>query len=138
MSDAVEATILQALMGRLIGYVSASAMPVVGPNVAFDPPEGTYLKADLLWNRNINRGIADDSATEHRGIFQVTVVAPANSGIFGATNIAGGVAARFERGSIVPAGGLKVCIEGKPSLGPSPQNADRVRIPVSIRFYAFA
>lgn len=137
MPDAVETTIIELLMGRLIGYASAASLPVAWPNLAFPPPAGSYLKTDILWNRNVNAGIADDSSTELRGIFQVTVVAEANIGIVAPTNIAGAIAARFERGAPMSSGGLAVKIEGKPSLGPAPQDADRMRLPVSIRFYAY-
>lgn len=137
MPDAVETDIAEILMGRLMGYASAASLQVAWPNVSFTPPAATYLKADLLWNRNNNPGIADDSSTEHRGIFQVTIVAAANSGFKAPTNIAGAVAAHFERGAIPAVAGLKVRTEGKPSLGPSMQEADRLRLPVSIPFYAF-
>lgn len=136
MPDAVETTIAQALMGRLVGYASAAALPVSWPNINFIPPAGTYLKADLLWNRNVNPGIADNSSTEHRGIFQVMVVAAPNTGIVSPTNIAGAIAAHFERGMISASSGVRVRSEGKPSLGPALQDADRIKLPVSIRFYA--
>lgn len=136
MPDTVETDIAEILMGHLLGYASAASLQVSWPNVTFAPPAATYLKVDLLWNRNVNRGIPDDSSTEHRGIFQVTVVAAANSGLKAPTNIAGAVAAHFERGLIPAAAGLKVRTEGKPSLGPSQQEADRMRLPVSVRFYA--
>lgn len=136
MPDTVETMIYKALRNRLAALTFDPPLPIAWPNFAFDPPATTYLKVDMLWNRNINLGIASNSATERRGVFQVTVVAAANSGIVKPINVAGAVAAHFARGTPINRDGINVKIEGEPSLGPSLQN-DRIRLPVSIRFYAF-
>jgi len=137
MTDAVETTITKLLMDRLLAFASAQSLQVAWPNLAFDPPAATYLKADLLWNRKNNIGIPDDSTTEHRGIFQVTVIASANSGIVSPTNVAGAIVSQFSRTASMSLGSLAVVVDSEPSLGPMPQAADRFRIPVSIPFYAF-
>lgn len=137
MPDAVETQIYKALRDRLAALSFDPPLPIAWPNLAMDPPPSTYLKADILWNRKINRGITSNSATEHRGILQVTVVAPANSGIVAPTNVAGAVVAHFARGTPISLGGIKVKIEGEPSLSPPLPGGDRIRLPVSIGFYAF-
>jgi hypothetical protein len=137
MPDTVETIIYKALRNRLNGLTFDPPLPIAWPNFAFDPPPTTYLKVDILWNRNVNRGIAANSATERRGIYQVTVVAPANTGIVAPTNIAGVVAAHFTRGTPLNRDGIKVKIEGEPSLGPPLPSGDRIRLPISIGFYAF-
>lgn len=137
MPDAVETLIYKALRNRLNDLTLDPPLPIAWPNFAFDPPPTTYLKVDMLWNRKVNRGIPNNSATEHRGIFQVTVIAPANTGIVTPTNIAGTVAAHFKRGTPLNIQGIKVKIEGEPSLAPPLPSGDRIRLPVSIGFYAF-
>lgn len=142
---AFETLILQALRNRLAALTLSPALPISWPDLAFTVPQSTdsppkplpYLKADLLWNRNINRGISNVSTTEHRGIFQVTVVYPANSGLNAITNIAGEVALWFERGSVIGVTGCTVNITGKPSLYSLPNDGLSVRLAVSINFYAF-
>jgi len=138
MSDPVEVTITGLLMGRLNEPAFSPPLEVAWPNVAFTPPAATYLKADILWNKNNNRGVSNTSSTELRGIFQVAVVAAINVGIVTPTGIAAAIVTRFERGAPIMGSGLIVGIEGRPSLATPLPAADRLVIPVSIRFYAFA
>lgn len=134
LPEAPETTILKLLLARLRDLSLPETLEIGWANNKFTPPAGTYLKADILWNFNVNRFVAHDSSTERRGIFQVTVVAPADSGLEGPHNVAGAVASHFGRGTI-PGHDIKIHIAEEPSLAPPIQQSDRIRIPVSIRFY---
>ena len=141
---AFETLVFQALRNRLVAFNSPT-LPINWFNdaIAFVPPvdgEGRplpYLKADLLWNRNVNRFIKHTSTTEHRGIFQVTVIYPSYMGIVTVTDIAGNIANWFERGTVISVTGCKVEISGKPDLGGYSQDGLTVRLPITIEFYAF-
>lgn len=132
----IEAWIAHILMLELAALGDSLDIDVAWPNMAFDPDAGTYLKADILFNATANDFVADDSTIQYRGIFQVTVVAPALSGTIAALNVAGNVTAHFDRVRL-ELNDYVVHTAGKPSLGPMSTQPDRLRIPVSIAFYAF-
>lgn len=138
MSLGKEAGIADALLTYLGTLTFSPAMPVAYPGVGFTPPAGTYLDATLLPNRPINRGVADDSTTEFRGILQVTVVAPAGAGVVSVYETAGKIVEFFERTKRIIGNGFTIRIMGRPSVAAPLQEADRVRIPVSIDYWAYA
>lgn len=138
MPTAIEARIADALLARLAALSLTPAIPVAYPDIPFTPPAGTYLKAQLIPNTNSNRYVGDDSTTEFRGILQVTVVASSGKGIVAPSEIAAKVADHFERGVPITSGDLVVKITDRPSIAHAMQDTDRVNIPVSINYYAFA
>lgn len=139
MADAVETIILKALVARLEALTLTPALPIAWQNGDFTPSDGNYLRAFILWNRNINRGVAHNSKTEFRGIFQVNVVAAIRTGLVAPTNIAGAIADHFERETLMAGDVFTVRIEGRPSLAPAVGGPpDRTVFPVSANYYAFA
>lgn len=138
MAESVEAKISDLLLGHLAEFPESPALPIAWPGLPFTPPSGTYLEATLIPNTNVNRGLGTDDSTQFRGILQVAVMAPANEGIIAATEIASLIADHFDRGASIQEGTLRVKIEGRPSIAPYMQEPDRLRVPVSIRWHAFA
>jgi hypothetical protein len=137
MPTAIEAKIADALLARLAALSLTPSLPVAYPDIPFTPPSGTYLKAQLIPNTNRNQFVGDDSTTEYRGIFQVTVVAPSGKGAIASAEIAGKVADHFERGSPIMSGDLVVKVDGRPSVAPTMQSTDRIETPISVSWYAF-
>ena len=137
----IEALIVEALRARLAAFTPV--LPIHYQNgEVFVPPTSAgkplpYFKEDLLWNRNINRGISHVSTTEHRGIYQITVLYPSATGLLAVTNVAGLIAAWFERGTVIAVIGCTVNIQGKPYLSGLMQDGVYVRMPVTISFYGF-
>ncbi|WP_414461821.1 DUF4128 domain-containing protein [Hyphomicrobium sp. DY-1] len=137
MAMAVEAKIRDALLAHLAALSLTPPLPVAYPDISFAPPEGTYLKAQLIPNTNRNQFVSDDSTTEFRGIFQITVVSPSGAGSIAGAEIAGKVADHFERGASLASGDLVVRIDGRPSVAADMQSTDRVETPISVSWYAF-
>jgi len=124
-------------MARLAALTLSPVLLVAWPGIAFTPPTGTYLEVALLTNANRNQFVADDSTTEFRGILQVTVVAPSGAGIVGPVETAGKVAQHFERGSPMAGATLTVKVDKRPDVGSPMVDGDRIRVPVSVYWYAF-
>jgi len=138
MAVSVEAKIANALLARLASFTHSPPLPVSYPGIAFTPPSGIYLHATLLSNANRNQFVGDHSSTEHRGILQVSVMAPRGSGIVAGMEIAGKIASHFERASHISGDGVVVHVSGRPSVATAIQEPDRINIPVSIFYFAFA
>lgn len=137
MLQTFEARLANALLNHVSQLAFTPSIPVAFPGVSFAPPAGTYLEVTLLTNLNVNRGVSNDSTTEHRGILQITVASPSNGGIIAPMGIAGKVVAHFERGTVIYSNDVSLRIEGRPSVAQPLQEADRLRIPVTIPYYAF-
>jgi hypothetical protein len=138
MAESVEEKIADLLLAHLAELPISPMLPVAWPGIAFTPPAGTYLEADLIPNTNVNRFVSDDSEIEYRGILQVTVSAPSGGGIVAAIELAGAIADHFERDTTLSDGEVRVRVSGRPNLASPQQEPDRIRIPVSINYYAFA
>jgi len=138
MAGAVEVRITNLLFAHVGKLEITPPLPIAYPGLAFTPPAGTYLEVLMLPNVNINRGLAATDSTQFRGILQVTVVAPGNSGIVAPTAIASEIVEHFERGTQIFDESLRIKIEGRPSIATAIQEPERIRVPVSIRWHAFA
>lgn len=132
-----QAEISDLLLARLAALSLTPALPVAWPGRPFTPPSSAYLEATILMNTNRNQFVADDSTTEFRGIMQVTVVAPSGAGIISPVELAGKVAQHFERGAPMANANLTVKIDKQPDVASARVEVDRVRVPVSISWYAF-
>jgi hypothetical protein len=133
-----EATIANLLMTRL-GTLPAQtpAVDIAFPDLPFTPTLGkTYLEARFLPNRNVNYGLGDEGPTQHLGLFQVTVCHAPGRGAIGPLTIAGAIVEHFYKGLRLWSGNVAVKVYEKPSVGPSIQDADRVRYPVTVRYTA--
>ena len=139
MSDPVEASIAAALLAHLATFAAAQS-PVISiaqPNVVFTPQaQETFLEPFILPAQTVNVGISDQSSTEIPGIFQVTIVAPSGGGIMNAMRIAGSLVEAFERDTVLLRDGVTVKVDGRPTISPSLQESERLRLPVRVRYYA--
>lgn len=133
----IEGKIADLLLTRLGTLPFSPAYEIAYPNVPFDPPAGTYLEARILTNNTVNMFMADSDPDMFQGILQITVVAPNGEGIVSASDIAGEIAGDLKAAQITGQG-LTIKIEDRPSIAPSMQEADRIRIPVSARYRVFA
>lgn len=131
------AEISDVLLARLAALSLSPALPVAWPGRSFTPPSTAYLEPTILMNTNRNQFVADDSTTEFRGILQVTVVAPSGAGIISPVEIAGKVADHFERGAPMIGPTLTVKVDKRPDVASARVEADRIRVPVSISWFAF-
>jgi hypothetical protein len=138
MAATVEATIPDLLLAHLGALVLSPALPIAWPNLSFTPPPGEYLEATFMPNTNVNLFVGNDATTQHQGLLQVTVVAKSGLGIVGPNDIAGQIVEHFAKGTRIDGQGFVLSIDEKPSVAPSIQEADRIRVPVTVRWYAFA
>lgn len=147
MLTTVEAQIADILLTRLASVPLDPPWAIANPGIAFPgqnadgspkPMPTSFLEARILMNTNVNDGIADDSSTEFRGILQINVAAPTGEGVIPVLDVAGTVASHFERGSELVGHGLKIKVEGRPSIAPVIQDPGRMSIPVSVSFSVFA
>lgn len=96
--------IMQAFFSTLssanLGY------PIAWPNVPFTPPNsGTWLEVSHFPNRGIDNSIAGQQVIR-QGIFQVSVLARQNIGVFDLEQVAAQVAAVFPK--LTPLANVKV------------------------------
>ncbi|WP_019170668.1 DUF4128 domain-containing protein [Pseudaminobacter salicylatoxidans] len=134
----VESIIPGLLMARLAELVLSPPLPVAWPDVPFTPPAGSYIEATFMPNTNVNLFVGNDATTQHQGILQVTVVSKAGGGIVAPMEIAGQVVAHFAKGIRVSGQGVTVRVSAKPSVARPLQDADRIRVPVTILYDCFA
>lgn len=134
----VESTIPSLLLARIGALVLSPALPVAYPDIAFTPPTGPYLDVRYLPNSNVNLFIGNNDETQYRGLIQVTVVFPSGRGIPPVMEIAGLVADHFAKGTVLRSGSASVRIYEQPSVAPSMQDTDRVRVPVTIKYHCFS
>lgn len=137
MAATVEATIPDLLLTHLGALVFSPAMPIAWPNLSFTPPAGEYLEVTFMPNTNVNQFIGNNSKTQHQGLLQVTVVSKSGIGIVGPNEVAGKIVEHFAKGTKIIADGVKVKIDRKPTVAAPMQDADRVRVPVTIRYISF-
>ena len=105
-------------------------------NVAFSPPASSvpYQRAFLLFAE------PDDPEAGHalhieRGIFQINLLYPLQSGDGTARARADLIKATFYRSRSFTSGGVTVSIEKTPEAGQGTVDGDRWLIPVKIRFF---
>ena len=135
MATAIEAQIPDALMTRLGTLPVSPALSVAYPGREFTPPDGEYLEAAFLPNRNVSLFLKGANSTQYQGLFQVTVVwSLDDSGIIPAQEVAGQIVDHFDKGTLLSATGFYVRIPERPSIGPPIQERHRLRVPVTIPY----
>lgn len=131
-----EALILSALNARLSALVLSPVLDIAWPNLAFTPPaSGSYLRVDDLRNVTDRPRLANDAPQVHRGIYQVTVVAPLNGGEVVALETGGLIASHFWAQPRIPVGASHIRITGRPSVVSLKDEANaRWTVPVSVNW----
>lgn len=124
--------------GRLAAWAAARATPlsVAYQNRPQTPATGTtYLKAFLLPSPTDSQ----DLAGAHRvyaGVFQVSVVAPINTGPGAAEGIADELIALFPLNLLLTSGAVTVQINTPASAAPALQDESNYIVPVSFTYRA--
>lgn len=141
MAQGTDATILAALLDHLGTLTLTPALPIAMPGVPFPAAGQTkpkdYLAAFFLPNQTTNSelGVGQE---QHRGLFQVSVFWSSGSGLIKPLDVAGRVIEHFAKGTTLHSGGLKIIIDRKPFAASPIQEDDRVHVPVTITYHAFA
>lgn len=123
--------------GRLATWAAARspALTVAYENAPFTAPAGVYLRAFVLPADTVSDDLAG-VLTTYRGIFQVSVVAPINTGPGAALGIADELAALFVMNARLTVSGLTVQQSTPCSIAPALQDATNYIVPVSFQFRA--
>lgn len=133
----VESSIATALMARVASLVLSPVHPVAYPNMAFTPPANKkYLRVTHFPNTTDSDFVSNTSTDEHKGILQITVCAPLNSGETQAREIAGLVVEHFPKGMALYRDDVKVRITKRPDCAAKITTDTEIQIPVSIRYEA--
>lgn len=138
MSEPLDVAIQFALMTRLTSpALTSPATPIAFPLVTFTPTPGVaYLDARAILRAEPEHpGVAFDSDTIHRGIFQVDAVVPEGKGEAPGLRLASLVAARFAIGTTLPAGAWQLKILRPPAIASALVDSPWVRFPVSIPYF---
>lgn len=150
MATGTDAIILGALLDHLGTLTWTPAMQIAMPGVAFTPPVFTddgpenrkgdpkpYLQALFLPNDTTNTelGVGQE---QHRGILQVSVFWKKGVGHIKPLEAANRIINHFAKGTTLHRGGLKIVIDRKPHAAAPLQETDRVQVPVTVRYHAFA
>lgn len=107
-------------------------------NKTFTPKTGTpYQRIRHLINTPVDHAITLD-VTEDRGIFQVSLLYPANLGRAPADERADLVAAQFKPPLILINGAAKIEINKTPHIAGGFPDGDRWHVPVSISWQIFS
>ena len=141
MATETDATILAALLAHLETLTFTPALQIAMPNVDF-PKSGqtkpdNYLKADFMPIPTTNTELGAGQE-QHRGMLQVSVFWKKGAGIIKPQEVSDAIVAHFAKGTKIYSGGLKISIDRKPYAASPLQETDRVQVPVSIRYHAFA
>lgn len=103
----------------------------------FSPPaNAVYLIEALLPAQNSAVSLAYSGSTQHRGVYQVSVMAPRDQYKAVGLSTAETVRAQFARGTLLAGDGVKVRII-QASNNSSRMNGDRWMIPITITYEAF-
>ena len=121
-----------ALATRLVAIQTSGEPPIAGENFNYTPTEGElYLHEKVLRSGHDRLGVEYTSQDRHRGIYQVSVYAPAGEGRAEGETQADLVAAHFPKGGEYSSGGVTVKIR-YPQVGGGFNSGSWRVIPVSI------
>lgn len=114
----------------------APALATAYENASFTPVAGTpYQRVNLLPATPDNTTLGDAYYRE-TGIFQVTLLYPANAGPGTAEARAEAVKAHFKRGTSMTESGVTTLITRTPAIAGGFQDGDRYAVPISITYQA--
>lgn len=136
----IEALILDRLLVHLQDVnMEDPSIRISLPNVPFEPANGeTYLEARFLPNTTQSPFLSLNDPNEYKGILQVTVCVPSATGEIYPRELTGNIIRHFQRGLKLWCSSMKILIDRQPSTAPALQDADRIRIPISISYITFA
>lgn len=141
MATGTDATILAALLAHLEQLTFTPALQIAMPGVDF-PKSGqtkpdNYLTADFMPNITTNSELGSGQE-QHRGMLQVSVFWKKGAGHIKPLEAADKIIKHFAKDTTLYAGGLKIVIDRTPYAASPLQETDRVQVPVTVRYHAFA
>lgn len=111
------------------------ALPIAWENVAFTEPATTYLRAFLLPADTAGFDLAGAGRT-YTGVYQVSVVAPVDTGPGAAEGIADEIAALFPLDSRLSVTGLTLLITSPVTAAQGATEGSRYTVPAWFRYRA--
>ncbi len=141
MATGTDAIILAALIEHLKTLSFSPVIEIAMPGVDFPAAGQTkpdnYLAAFFMPNQTTNSEVGAGQE-QHRGVFQVSVFWKKGAGHIKPLEAADKIIAHFAKGTTIYADGLKIIIDRKPYASSPLQETDRVQVPVTVRYHAFA
>lgn len=142
---AAEPRIRNALLKAAEDAANDLDLVIIMPNPGDDdaqPPapaeEAKWLRAHVLRVPPGDIGIQDDAATEFMGILQIDCMMMAGTGDKNITDLAGSVAAYFERGVLIDLGeGEQFRLNRTPSISGLMEDDPWVKLAISVRYEAY-
>lgn len=130
--------IKKALRSRVATLATVPEMPVAWDNKPFVPAGLPYLAVDFISNRNTRITIKGSNPHLRQGILQLTVVGELGVGPGATDALVGAVAEHFPADLVLTYDDVEVRVEKTPDDAPPIRDDKTWRVPVSIRFQAFA
>lgn len=113
------------------------AIDTAAENKEYKPITDTpYQIPYLLFADPSNPIVGRDQFRTEQGIFQVTLMYPANAGAAAAIARAELIRGTFYKGAQFTKGGVTVTVDRTPTIAPGAVDGDRWAVPVKIRFYS--
>lgn len=127
----------QAIESRLNTWAStrSPALPIAWENVPFNPPSSAYLRGWLLPAQTDSPDL-EGALRTYRGVYQVSVSCPINTGPGEAEGIADELAALFPLNTRLAVTGLTLQIVSPVTAAQGVQDGDRYVVPVSFTYRA--
>lgn len=141
MATGPDAIILAAMLAHLEQLTFSPALQIAMPGIDF-PASGqtkpdNYLSVFFMPNETTNSELGAGQE-QHRGMIQVSVFWKKGVGHIKPMEAADKIIAHFAKGTTLYSGGLKIIIDRKPYAASPLQETDRVQVPVTVRYHAFA
>lgn len=111
-------------------------IPTQYENVAFTPISGVPYQSFYFMPAPPENPTLGDRHYRERGLCQITLMYPSNTGTADAFYRAEAIQTAFERGVTLIKDGVKVCIQKTPTIERSFTSGDRFVVPISIYYIA--
>jgi hypothetical protein len=138
MLMAIETDLRTALNTHLSGLTLTPAHPIAWENKAFTPPASNrWLAAFMIPASARPKTLSYEGLIEHRGIYQISVFGPLESGVVQQDEIAAAVRSHFKRGTRLYDGAARIEITSA-IVNQGLKDGSRWQVPVTVNFRAFA
>lgn len=112
------------------------ALPLAKQNAAFKPVLGTPYAETFLLTGHPDGATLGSGFKRDVGVFQVTLCYPDNAGTDAVETKAEEIRARFKRGTVFSADGIRILVDRHPDNGPGQNAPGWYRVPVSVPYAA--